>query len=350
MDKIKIAIVGPGLIGKRHIDLVNVSQECELACIVAPDRTMNHEIATANNVKLYHSISECLDSESIDGFIIASPNQLHAEHGRICIEAGIPALIEKPITSTIDEGFVLADIAEQHNAKILVGHHRAHSPLIAQAQKVIHSGQLGRLVSVMGSAQFYKPTRYFLDGPWRKEIGGGPILINLIHEIGNLRALCGEIAAVQAISSTTIRNFAVEDTVAINFIFDNGALGTFLLSDTAASARSWEQTSHENLDYPYYSDEDCYNIAGTRGCLGIPTMRIKRYANDVDSSWWTPLSEEIIDVTRIDPLACQLQHFLEVIRGNVEPKVSVLDGLRNLQVTDAVRRSALQKEMIQILH
>ena len=348
MKKLKIVVVGPGLIGKQHIRLIKENKECELASIVAPDHAINHEIARLNETKIYHSISECIDRENIDGVIISSPNQFHYEQGRICIDAGIPALIEKPITSFIEDGIALAELAEHNNAKILIGHHRAHSPLMAQARRVIKSGQLGRLVSVIGSAQFYKPSHYFLDGPWRKEIGGGPILINLIHEIGNMRALCGEIAAVQAISSSAIRKFPVEDTVAINFIFESGALGTFILSDTAASARSWEQTSRENPSYPSYPDEDCYNVAGTRGSLAIPTMRIKHYAPEVDPSWWTPFSEEILDVTRSDPLSCQLQHFLEIIRGKVEPIVSARDGLRNLQVTEAVRNSALQKKMIQI--
>jgi predicted dehydrogenase len=346
MRALRIVVVGPGLIGKQHTKLINEHPAAELCAIVAPDHTENYSIAQQQNKPLYHSLQACIDSEDVDGVIISSPNQFHAQQGMICIEAGIPVLIEKPITSNVEDGIRLAELANLKCAKVLVGHHRAHSPLMASARKAITSGRLGRIVSVVGSAQFYKPAHYFVDGPWRKEIGGGPILINLIHEIGNLRSLCGEIAAVQAITSSAIRHFPVEDTVVINFMFESGALGTFLLSDTAATARSWEQTSHENHSYPTYADEDCYTVAGTLGSLAVPTMRLKYYPEGVDPSWWTPFVEEVLTVTRQDPLRCQLQHFLDVIRGEAEPIVSARDGLRNLQVTEAVKESAVQNKLV----
>ena len=79
---------------------------------------------------------------------------------------------------------------------------------------------------------------------------------------------------MQAVTSNATRGFPVEDTAAMVFTFANGALGTFLLSDTAASPRSWEQTSGENTSYARYDDEDCYHIAGTSGSLSVPTMRL----------------------------------------------------------------------------
>ena len=146
---------------------------------------------------------------------------------------------------------------------------------MAKAKAVVDSGKLGTLVAINGTAMFYKPDDYFDQGPWRRQPGGGPILINMIHEVHNLRMLCGEIVAVQAFKSHATRGFVVEDTVAINLRFASGALGSFMLSDAAACARSWEQTSQENPAYPSYTDEDCYVIAGTLGSLAVPTMRIK---------------------------------------------------------------------------
>lgn len=342
-----IVVVGPGLIGKQHIRLLKARPDCELLAIVAPDHEANLAIARENAVPLVCDLLECITGRHVDGVIVSSPNQFHAEQASCCIRAGIPVLVEKPITASVREGEDLVALVERYNAKVLVGHHRAHSPLLARAREVIASGRLGRLVSVMGSAQFYKPRSYFEAGPWRTQPGGGPILINLIHEIGNLRSLCGEISAVQAISSSAVRMHQVEDTVAINLKFASGALGSFMLSDTAACARSWEQTSRENPAYPTYADEDCYVIAGTRGYLSVPTFRLKYYGEGVEPSWWEPFAEEDLEVARLEPLACQLEHFVQVIRGQVEPLVSASDGLRNLQITEAIARSAVDGRTVE---
>lgn len=348
MTKIQLAVVGPGLIGSKHISLIKHSNDAELSAIVAPDCADNRAIADSHLVPMYQNIEDCLASNAIDGVIISSPNQFHFPQASTCIKAGVPVLIEKPMTVDLMEGQALVSLAQKYAAKVLVGHHRTYSPLLSTAREVIKSGVLGRLVSVIGSAQFYKPSQYYKDGPWRSELGGGPILINMIHEVGNLRSLIGEISAVQAISSSDVRKFSVEDTVAINFIFDNGVLGTFLLSDTAATAKSWEQTARENPSYPSYADEDCYEFAGTRGSLSFPTMRLKHFPEGTEPSWWTPFTEKVLPISRIDPLQCQLEHFINVIKGSEEPIVSTEDGYKNLQIIEAIKNSIKSRSIVEI--
>jgi len=339
MQKLSIAVAGAGLIGRTHIALIRASTECVLSAIVDPAPTAA-EIARAAEVPLYPSLTALFAAARPDGVIVATPNQLHVDNALACIEAGVAALVEKPIAASLSEGTRLRDAAESAQARILIGHHRVHSPLLASACSIVREGTLGRLVAVMGSAVFYKPDGYFDEAPWRRLPGGGPILINLIHEIGNLRAICGEIVAVQALASSAVRNFPVEDTVAINLRFANGALGTFMLSDTAASAQSWEQTSQENQSYATYPDEDCYVIVGTDGSLAVPTMRLRTYASKEDRSWWKPFRTGVVPIDRADPLARQLAHFCAVIRGETAPRVTARDGLANLRVTEAIAEAA----------
>jgi predicted dehydrogenase len=337
MTRLRLALAGAGLIGRRHAELIRDSAECDLCAIVDPAPGAAG-YANEQGVPRYATLSELFAATRPDGVIIATPNALHVTNALDCVKQGIPALIEKPVAGTVAEAQRLIEGAARSDVPLLVGHHRRHSPLLAKAREIVQGGALGPLVAVTGSAMFYKPDTYFDDGPWRKEPGGGPILINMIHEVDNLRTICGEIVAVQALVSNATRGFAVEDTVAIGLSFANGALGSFLLSDTAASARNWEQTSGENASYPHYGDEDCYLFAGTRGSLAFPTMRLKTYAGE--RSWWKPFATDVAVVERADPLARQLAHFCAVIRREATPLCSVGDGVTTLRVTLAIADAA----------
>ena len=193
---------------------------------------------------------------------------------------------------------------------------------------------------------FYKAENEgYYDGAsaWRREPGGGPILLNMIHEVGNLRSLCGEIVAVQAFTSNATRKFPVEDTAAIALRFANGALGTFMLSDTAASDRSWEHTSGEDPRYAkaHTDEDDCYVVAGTFGSLAIPDDAPAAISDARPTSRGTRRSRRAsIELDVVDPLERQIAHFADVIRGKAKPLVSARDGLQNLRVVDAIVEAA----------
>ncbi len=346
-QKLKIAILGAGLIGRQHMLRIQASPSCEPAAVVDPAPAAR-AVANEAGVPYFESLAQLFARSRPDGVIIGTPNAFHVQQALECLAAGVPALIEKPVAHTLEEGERLVRALDGADVPFLVGHHRAHSPIMALAREVVRDGRLGRLVAVNGSAMFCKPDDYFAEAPWRREPGGGPVLINMIHEIDNLRSLCGEICEVQAIMSNATRGFDVEDTAALIFRFAGGALGTFLLSDTVASPRSWEQTSQENQAYATHPDEDCYILAGTMGSLSVPTMRLRRYADPSDRSWWKPFQTEVLDLRREDPLAVQIEHFAAVIRGETQPLVSVRDGVQNLRVVEAIRRAARESRAVPV--
>ena len=345
---LRMAVAGAGTIGRAHIAVIQQSQRCVLSAIVDPSASAA-AVAAQHGVPLYTTLDALLAQDKPDGIILATPNALHVPQALQCMAAGVPILLEKPIATTVQEAQTLVDQVDALDAKVLIGHHRAHSPIMAKAKQVVDSGQLGALVAVMGSATFFKPDSYFSDAPWRRDVGAGPILINMIHEVHNLRMLCGDVVAVQAFKSNATRGFAVEDTVAINLRFASGALGSFMLSDTAACARSWEQTSQENPAYTTYGDEDCYVISGTHGSLSVPTMRLKTYARTEDRSWWKPFEVGTVGMVREDPLRLQIAHFCDLIQGLVQPLVTARDGLNNLRVTEAIAQAAQSGGMVEVL-
>ena len=111
------------------------------------------------------------------------------------------------------------------------------------------TSDIGRLVGVSAIWALRKHDSYY-DVPWRTRPGAGPVLTNLIHDVDSLRYICGEIAEVSAFSSSAVRGHAVEDTASVGLRFENGALGSILITDAGQSPWAWEVNSEENPDYP----------------------------------------------------------------------------------------------------
>jgi predicted dehydrogenase len=347
VDPVPLIVVGAGLIGRRHIELIVRSPRARLAAVVDPSPDAV-DLARTTGAPLHPTLDAALAAHGTNGtgVVVATPNELHLAHGLQCVDAALPVLVEKPIANTVADGRALVEAADRAGVPLLVGHHRRHSPLLAAARDAVRDGLLGSIVAVQGAALFAKPDDYFAAAPWRRLPGGGPILINLIHEIDDLRAVCGDIVAVQALASSRTRGFPVEDTVAVTLRFASGALGTFLLSDTAVSGRSWEHTSGENPDYPVAGDEHCYLIAGTRASLAVPSLRVRRHAGG--PSWWHPWETSTLPVQRRDPLEAQLEHFCDVVRGVAEPLVSGADALETLRVTLAVTEAVRTGGVVEV--
>ena len=348
--RMRVLLSGPGLIGKKHAELLAQSDHSLLVGIVAPLHPENIAFAAERELPLYSSLEDALAKTSFDAAIIASPNEFHMPQALACLKHGIPVLVEKPLAADLGSAALICAEAKRLNVPVLVGHHRTYSAMLSSARSFMQSLEFGELTAVQGAAVFRKPEHYFEEGPWRSKVGGGPILINLIHEVGILRFLCGPISTVSAMASHARRRFEVEDTVAINLRFQNGALGTFILSDIAASDRSWELTTGENPAYPRSSDTACYHFAGTNGSLDFPTMRARFYAQGQAPSWWSPFEGRSLMSETADNLARQLAHFEAVVLNGVQPLVSAEEGFENMLVIDAVRRAIETRGEVEVSH
>jgi predicted dehydrogenase len=323
----RIAVVGAGQFGRKHIETVRNEPQCELVAVADP---------AYKGEKGFADYRRMLDEAKPEGVIIATPNALHVPVGLACVERGVPMLVEKPIADTVSASNELVRAAERARVPLLVGHHRRHNPIIEKAREIVQGGGIGRLTAVAALWLLQKPDDYY-DVAWRREPGGGPLLINCIHDVDDLRYICGEIAEVRALMSSATRNFKVEDTAAITMKFSNGALGTVTVSDAVAAPWAWEITSGEYAFYPQ-QQENCYFFAGTEGSLAFPRLELWSYPGK--KGWYAPLSMKKIPVEKADPQVRQLQHFCRVIRGEEAPRSSGADATRTLEVVEAIRRAA----------
>lgn len=340
---VRIAVLGAGTIGRRHVEHVAADPEAQLLAIVDP-APGTRELADEHGVGWFPSFAAMASADRPDGVVIASPNQLHVAHGLECVAAGIAALVEKPIADEVASAERLVEAAEAAGVALLVGHHRRHNPLMQHGKDVIESGRLGQILAVHAVCWFHKPDEYF-DVAWRREKGAGPVFLNLIHDIDNLRYLCGDIISVQACESNAVRGNPVEETAVVLLRFANGALGTVTVSDAIVAPWSWELASGENPVYPH-TRESCYQIGGTHGSLSIPQLDI--WFNDAKRSWWEPMLRERIAIEADDPLRRQIRHFCRVIRGEEKPLVSGREGLETLKVIAAIKHAAASGELVHV--
>lgn len=335
MGDVRIAVVGAGLIGQQHILRVTREPGAALAAVVDPAERAQ-ELAAVLGAGWFPDLATMLKHDRPHAVIIATPNQLHVANGLESVAAGLPMLIEKPLAEDVASGRRLVEASEAAGVPLLVGHHRRHNPLIQKAKAIIAAGRLGRITTVNALAWFLKPDDYF-EAAWRREPGGGPILINVIHAVDDLRNLCGEVDEVRAIKSNAMRLLPVEDTAAALLTFRSGALGTISVSDAVAAPWSWELTTGENQAFPE-TDESCYLVGGTEGSLSFPSLDVWSYRGE--RSWHAPIERAQTVAPKEDTLALQLRHFCRVVRGEEQPFVDGREALRTLEVTLAVESAA----------
>lgn len=337
MSKIfRIAIVGIGLVGRRHADAIRALRHVDLVAVVDPSKE-GRAYAIEHGVACYETLEDMFAHQSPDGAVLATPTTLHVEQGLTCVRHGCPVLVEKPIAVEAIAALDLVQEAERAGVPLMVGHHRRYNPLIRSAKETITDGKIGEVRAVHASCWFYKPDAYFEAAPWRKKPGAGPISVNLVHDVDLLRYLAGEVVTVQAQSAASQRGYDNEDVAGALLTFESGAIGTISVSDSIVAPWSWEMTSREYPIYPS-TTESSYMIGGSHGSLSVPDLRLWSY-QEGQRDWWTPISSTALKAGASDPLVNQLRHFVEVARHEAEPIVSGWEGLRTLQVIEAIQNS-----------
>jgi predicted dehydrogenase len=335
---VRLASIGAGMIGQLHAGIARHLDGCEYLALCDADPA-KQQLATDLGVKYYTDYIKMIEEEQPDGVIIAVPNEAHDEVGVECARRGAHLFMEKPIASTLEAADRLIEGARANNVKLYIAHHRRFNPLINAARAIVRGGELGTLVGVSVLWAMYKPAEYFVAGPWRKRKGGGPVLINTIHEIDNLRYIHGEIDKVYADVGKQGRHFDVEDTVSVSLRFTDGALASIMMSDTVPSLWSYESTTGEN---PFFQPTvgDIYHFLGTKASLAFPSMAKVFYAEGAATGWQHPINTAQSGIQRRDPYVDQLKHFCQVVRGTEPPRTSGEDARRTLALTLALHESA----------
>jgi len=338
MNKVRLGLIGMGMIGRLHAETMSKMKDIEF--MAASDADAKHQKTAAElGTKFYQSYEEMIGKEKLDGVVVAVPNELHLPVGATCAKKGLHLLMEKPIAADLESADRLIQAAKENKVILMVGHHRRHNPMIEELRNIVRGGLIGKLVGVTVLWSLYKPKDYF-KGPftWRAQPGGGPIRINLIHEIDNIRYICGDVTRLYAEVSNAARQFPVEDTVSISLRIAGGAVANIFLTDTAPGNVGYEANTGENLFF-YQSPQNCYYYYGTEGVVTFPGMKKFFYRDPAKAGWQYALCEEGIKIDREDPYTRQIRNFCGVIQGTETPKIDGVDARKTLEVALAIQTS-----------
>lgn len=349
MSKINIAVAGLAH-GWKFVQPLMEMEDINLIALCGKSKPPHKKAASFYpEIPYYAGYKNMFDDigSKIDGLIAALPNNLHVEVTEEAAKWGMAVMMEKPIAGTVKEAERIVDIVKRHELKYLVGHHRRFSAKINLAKKIYDEGYLGNLIGVNIIWAAKKPDEYFSHS-WRIEKGsGGPLLINAIHDVDDLRYIIGDIEMVQGFFGNDLRGNPVEDNGSAIFKFQERGTATLLMTDASPSIWFYEACAQED---PFFhpSSKDCYYIFGDKGSLAFPNMELITYADKQGTGWHKPYQRYLFPVPRVNPIEEETRHFCAVVKGAEEPLITAGDAMESLKVIEALEESSRLGKVIKV--
>ncbi len=199
----KIALIGLGSMGKNHYRVLkNISG---IKIVALCDIEQKHKYAE----RFYTDIDEMLEKEILDAAVIVVPTFLHKEVALKCLDKGLDIFIEKPVASSIEDGYIIEKRAKELNKKVCVGYIERFNPVVEALKRELTD----REIYSIGITRV---------GPFPPRIADVGILTDLsVHDIDLIRYITGrEIEKKSIFKSQKIHNHH-EDNAILSFQLDH---------------------------------------------------------------------------------------------------------------------------------
>lgn len=322
--KFNVGLIGTGRLGNMYAEFLTTRvAKANLAAVadIIPERAK--ACAEKFDVeKTYFSHQEINDDKSLDAVIITATTKNHKEIVLDAAEKNQTIFCEKPMTLTLDDAREMRASIEKHGVFYQQGYMRRFDRGMAKAKKQIEEGVIGRPVVFRGSSRDpYLPALDYLY----PENSGGQILDQAVHDFDIARWYMGDISTVYSIGGVLAFPEAAKandtDNVIIAMKFESGCLGEIDISRNGV-----------------YGYDIRAEVLGTDGALKIGYLRetpvlvmtTKGVTHDV-----VPYFPERF----CDAYVAQLNDFLNNLQNDLEPGVTIADGIAGLQVAIAATDS-----------
>ncbi len=348
---VRVALVGCGAIGElvaRHVYAKAAPDEFRLVAAVDPQAERRDAVATALGVPAYPSTQAAVDDGVlIDAADIRTPHALHADTAGDALGRGWHVLVEKPLATTLADGERIRRAAVTAGRVAAVAENYPHIAAVRAAREAMTSGRVGDVLTLRSTRAFTLDGVWLRDG-WRRNGGesAGLLLDQGTHHTSLLRYLGGPIAWVTAqastpapeasipsISSTTSASQATSVTRA-----SDDRIDTFLLTVGFASGLA-AQSLYSWTAFPLAAEAEG-TVVGSRGRIEI------RVDYDGDGGGATLWDEQSPGGRAISPAenyydshTAIVRDWVAAIRSGGTPQVTLDDGLADLAVVLAARRS-----------
>jgi predicted dehydrogenase len=291
---INVAVVGTGSIGRHHARIFSGIEDVNLIAIVDTDTERARELASQYNCKALSNYKDIINS--VDAVSIAVPTTLHFQVGMDFLKSNKDLLIEKPITTTIEEARELIEESEKRNLILQVGHLERFNSGVSLISKMVEKPQFiesQRLSPFMGRGIDVDVTLDLM-------IHDIDIILSLVNsEISDLRATGAKVLT----ENIDVAHAWIE--------FKNGciaeAVTSRIASDKVRQLKIFQHNSYLDLDYQR-QEIVCHTKKG-------------------DS-----IGKEIKKPLEKEPLKEQLVSFVDCVKNRTRPVVSGFEGKEALKV------------------
>jgi UDP-N-acetyl-2-amino-2-deoxyglucuronate dehydrogenase len=318
-----IAVVGAGMWAPR---LAAAAQRAglELVASYSRDPERRREFAERFGCLAAESFEAAVSHPGVEGVVLATPNDVHAEQAIACAERGRHVLVEKPIADTVEAGERMRRACLDGGVVLMVGHGFRRLGAARRTRELLDEDRLGRVV--LAEANFSLPGR-FPPQAWRAHRArnpGGPLMQLGIHHVDTLRYWLGPVERTTGVLAHVHTEADIDDVGAAILEFASGALG--VISGSYVSPHTFSM-----------------RLLGTSGVLDyrVDLGSVWPQAERVDDAATLTLDGEPVDFEPRDMLADQLADFGRAIRGEAAVETGADEGLAALKVIlDAVGERA----------